>query len=172
MKDTIALFNDAAVDAGVTVTKSSGDGGITNTIGSPGSSKVIQVAATTDFRADEQTSSSGAGFSNARWINNNISALSSSGITNFGRTVDLAAPGEDGWAACGPAYVACRNFRSPDEPTDLQSFGGTSQSAPFTAGVAALVIEAYRSTHAGASPTSGGRQANHHRYRGRPRSAR
>ncbi len=55
--------------------------------------------------------------------------------------------------SASPAYSGCRNFRSPPQPTDLQSFGGTSESAPLTAGVAALVIQAYRSTHGGASPT-------------------
>ena len=50
-------------------------------------------------------------------------------------------------------FSGCLNFRSPPQPTDLQSFGGTSESAPLTAGVAALVIQAYRSTHNGASPT-------------------
>ena len=54
---------------------------------------------------------------------------------------------------CEPGFSGCLNFRSPPQPTDLQSFGGTSESAPLTAGVAALVIQAYRSTHNGASPT-------------------
>ena len=153
MNDTTALFNDAAVAAGVTVTKSSGDGGITNTIGSPGGSRAIQVGATTDNRLYEQTGFSAAQFSNGTWLNDNVSALSSSGITNFGHTIDLVAPGESGWAACAPAYDGCRNFHSPEQPTDLQPFGGTSESAPLTAGVAALVIDAYRSTHAGVTPT-------------------
>ena len=54
---------------------------------------------------------------------------------------------------CQPGFSGCLNFRSPAQPTDLQSFGGTSESAPLTAGVAALVIQAYRSTHNGASPS-------------------
>src|SRR5882757_3329620 len=152
-RNMLTLFNDAAVAAGVTVTVSTGDAGITNTIGSPADPNVIQVAGTTDNRLYEQTGYAAAGFSNGSWVSDNISALSSSGITQFGRTVDIAAPGEGNWAVCAPAYTGCRNFRSPPQPTDLQSFGGTSESAPLTAGVAALVIEAYRSKHGGASPT-------------------
>ncbi|MEO7060885.1 MAG: S8 family serine peptidase [Lapillicoccus sp.] len=152
-RNGLTNFNDAAVAAGVTVTVSSGDAGITNTIGSPPDPKVIQVAATTDNRLYVQTGYAAANFSNGTWASDQISALSSSGISQLGRTVDLAAPGEGNWAACAPAYSGCRNFQSPPQPTDLQSFGGTSESAPLTAGAAALVIEAYRSTHAGASPT-------------------
>jgi subtilisin family serine protease len=152
MRNALTLFNDAAVAAGVTVTVSSGDAGITNTVGSPPDPKVITVAATTDNRLYAQTAYAAFPFSNGRWISDNISALSSSGITQYARTVDLAAPGEGNWADCQPAYSGCRNFQSPPQPTDLQSFGGTSESAPLTAGVAALVIQAYRNSHQGNSP--------------------
>jgi hypothetical protein len=152
-RNTLTLFNDAAVAAGVTVTVSSGDAGITNTIGSPPDPHVIQVAGTTDNRLYAQTAYAAFPFSNGKWVSDNISALSSSGITQFGRTVDIAAPGEGNWSVCAPAYTGCRTFQSPPQPTDLQSFGGTSESAPLTAGVAALVIQAYRSKHGGASPT-------------------
>jgi hypothetical protein len=148
------VFNDQAVAAGVTVTASSGDAGITSTIGSPATDPlVISAGATTDNRLYAQTTYAAFPFSNGKWINDNISALSSSGITQNGRTIDLVAPGEGNWADCAPAYAECRNFQSPPQPTDLESFGGTSESAPLTAGVAALVIQAYRGTHKGASPS-------------------
>jgi hypothetical protein len=152
-RNLFQVFNDAAVAAGVTVTASSGDAGITSTIGAPATDPlVISTGATTDNRLYAQTAYAASAFSNGKWISDNISALSSSGITMDGRTVDLVAPGEGNWADCGPAYGECRNFQSPPQPTDLQSFGGTSESAPLTAGVAALIIQAYRGTHHGQSP--------------------
>lgn len=150
-RSAIALFNDAAVRAGVTVTVSSGDAGTTSTIGNPATDpQVISVAANTNNRLYAQTGYAGARtFGNGRWLNDQISSLSSGGFTQSGGTVDLSAPGESGWAVCGGPE--CTDFRGGT--ADISPFGGTSQSAPLTAGAAALVISAYRSTHGGDSPT-------------------
>ncbi|WP_436536430.1 S8 family serine peptidase [Actinoplanes sp. HUAS TT8] len=152
--DPISLADDAAVDAGVTVVASTGDAGTTGTIGSPASdAKVISVAATTTFRSYAQTGSSGFPFSNGTWANGNISGLSSGGVTSHGRVPDLAAPGDLGWALCTPdteIYEDCVNYKGA--PASIQDFGGTSQSSPFTAGAAALVIQAYKSAHHGVRP--------------------
>lgn len=153
--DPISLADNAAVDAGVTVVASSGDAGTTNTIGSPASSaKVISVAATTTFRSYQQEGYAGVGFSNGTWANGNISGLSSGGTTQQGRVPDLAAPGDLGWALCSTntdVYEGCLNDKS--EPSPIINFGGTSQSSPFTAGGAALVIQAYKQTHKGVRPS-------------------
>jgi hypothetical protein len=153
-REMFQAFNDAAVHAGVTVVCSTGDAGITSTIGSPATDEnVISAGATTNNRLYAQTTYAAFPFSNGKWVNDQISALSSSGITMSGRTIDLVAPGEGNWADCSPAYAECLNFRSPPEPTDLESFGGTSESAPLTAATAALVIQAYRGSHHGKSPS-------------------
>jgi len=153
--DPISLADDAAVDAGVTVVASTGDSGTTNTIGSPSSDpKVIGVAATTTFRSYQQTGFAGAPqFSNGTWADNNISSLSSGGVTQKARVPDLAAPGDLGWALCSPnpdIYLDC--IADNGTPAGLQNFGGTSQSSPLTAGAAALVIQAYQQTHHGKRP--------------------
>lgn len=151
-RSVVSLFNDMAVAAGTTVTVSSGDAGTTGTIGSPATDpKVISVAANTNSRGYLQTGYAGARyFSNGTWVNDQISSLSSGGFTQRGGTVDLTAPGESGWAVCDAGAPECTNYRAGH--SDVQLFGGTSQSAPLTAGAAALVINAYRSTHKGASP--------------------
>ncbi|MBV6701237.1 S8 family serine peptidase [Kitasatospora aureofaciens] len=153
--DTISLFNDQAVKAGVTVAVSSGDAGLSGTVGTPATDpNVIAVGASTDNQNYQQTGYAAAQFSNKTWSNNRISALSSGGFTQAGRTVDLVAPGESDWALCSPdltKYTDCKGFAGTGQP--IQSFGGTSQAAPFVTGAAALVIQAYRDTHGGDSPS-------------------
>lgn len=140
----------AAVQAGVTVVASSGDEGFDNTFISPADEPgVIGVGASTTLRLEAQA----YGFPS--WNSNQIATLSSTGVgqpfslpNNSGRLVDLVAPGYGGEAACSPLVTnGC--------PTNAltEAFGGTSESAPFVAGAAADVIEAYRNTHNGETPT-------------------
>jgi hypothetical protein len=158
--DAVRIADDQAVAAGVTVVVSSGDAGITNTIGSPATDpKLISVGASTTFRAYAQETYGGINAtspqrSNGKWINNNISSLSSAGFSQAGGTVDLVAPGDLGWSECSSnnaIYEVCTDANG--KPTGLQLFGGTSQSAPLTSGAAADVIQAYRQTHGGQAPS-------------------
>lgn len=154
-RNTIQLFDDQAVKAGVTVTVSTGDAGTTSTIGNPSTDpNVISTGASTDSRLYEQTGYALATqFGNGKWADDNISSLSSAGITQDGRTIDVSAPGEADWAVCDDSgnFSGCTSWQGTY--AKIEAFGGTSQSAPITAGVAALVVQAYRKAHSGASPT-------------------
>lgn len=149
--------DDAAVAAGVTVVVSSGDAGITSTIGSPATDpNVISVGATTSFRAYTQYTFGGINdpAASGGFVDNNISAFSSGGYSQSGNTVDLVAPGDSNWALCSSddtLFTDCSTDAGNPTPFDL--FGGTSESAPLTAGAAADVISAYASTHNGQDPT-------------------
>jgi hypothetical protein len=154
--DPISLADSAAVAAGVTVTVSSGDAAM-NTLGSPSTdTDVIAAGASTQFRSYAQTGY-GAQALATGYVSNNISALSSGGFSQFSpRTVDVVAPGDLGWALCSSnvaLYNDCTNYQTPAVGANIQDFGGTSEAAPLTAGEAALVIQAYRSTHGGKSPS-------------------
>ena len=150
--DTVKLANDAAAAAGVTVVVSSGDSGISSTIGNPSDDpNVISVGASTTFRQYLQSTFGGInapGLGNGKYIDNNISSLSSGGIAQNGQTVDLVAPGDLNWALCStnPNFSECGG-------SDLEQAGGTSESAPLTAGAAADVIQAYAQTHGGVDPS-------------------
>ena len=154
--DLIKAANDAAVAAGTTVTVSSGDAGVRSTIGTPSTDpEVIGAGATTTYRIDLQDGYGGAQFPGIKgYLNNNISSLSSGGFEQDGRTVDIVAPGELNWALCSKntrMYSDCTDYNG--QGTSFLPFGGTSESSPLTAGVAALVIQAYEKTHGGTTPS-------------------
>jgi hypothetical protein len=157
--DPTSLANAAAVKAGVTVTVSSGDGGSAGTLGSPSTDPdVISVGASTQLRLYAQTGYGAQSLARG-YRSDNVSALSSGGFSqSAARTVDVVAPGDLGWALCSAnaaLYADCTDYHTTPSGAPVQVFGGTSEAAPLTAGEAALVIQAYRSTHGGATPSPG-----------------
>ena len=134
--------NDALVAAGITVVTSSGDQGVGGTLDVEANDPlVISVGATNSYRQYAQA------YGYSGWQSNRMAALSSGGVGTSGGVVDLVAPGDGGQAICSPAASSC------PQNTITESFGGTSQSAPFVAGAAADVIQAYQDSHHGTAPT-------------------
>ena len=151
--DPITLADDAAVALGVTVTASVGDAGPMGTVGSPSTSPipgVIEAGASTTFRVYAQFGMAGIQLGSGGWLDDNISGLSSGGTSQTGqKTVSVVAPGDLNFILCDPnfdTFAGCGGL-------SFNVSGGTSESAPLTAGLAALVIEAYRNTHGGATPS-------------------
>ena len=138
--DLLAPTNDAIVAAGVVVVESAGDSGSSGTVEAPADDpNVIDVGGTNDLRLLAQA----YGYTKG-WEDDNMTTLSSGGTAPNGAVVDLVAPG---YLALAPVGVG----NTGNLPTE--AFGGTSQSAPFVSGAAADVIQAYRDTHGGTTPT-------------------
>ncbi len=139
--DLLAPTNDAMVAAGVVVVESAGDSGSSGTVEAPADDpNVIDVGGTNDLRLLAQADGYTKG-----WEDDNMTTLSSGGTAPNGAVVDLVAPGYLALAAAGAGQTPL--------PLPTEAFGGTSQSAPFVSGAAADVIQAYRDTHRGATPT-------------------
>jgi hypothetical protein len=147
-QDMLKEANEAAMASGVTITSPSYDSGPENTIWSPSSEPgVISVGASTAFRSYAQDDIGEYNQVHAHgWESDNISSLSSGGATEEARSIDVVAPGDLDWVACQGDKLACGS-------SNLVVSGGTSEAGPLTAAIAALVIQAYRSTHHGASPS-------------------
>ena len=164
---------DNAMADGTTVVASTGDASPSNTEESPALDPgVIGAAASTSYRIFAQMNlflydmaggvKSGNGFPSYTlgqqtpgWLDNQVSTLSSSGVTEDGRLPDILAPGDLNWAVCSTdtsTYTECGNAFG-GKTIGLLDFGGTSESAPLTSGVAALVIQAYRDGHNGKTPS-------------------
>ncbi|HEY6792751.1 MAG TPA: S8 family serine peptidase, partial [Trebonia sp.] len=138
--DLLAPTNDAMVAAGVVVVESAGDSGSSGTVEAPADDpNVIDAGGTNDLRLLAQADGYTKG-----WEDDNMTTLSSGGTAPDGAVVDLVAPGYLALAAAGAGQ---------DPPLPTEAFGGTSQSAPFISGAAADVIQAYRDTHGGTTPT-------------------
>lgn len=145
MNDLIRRADEAAVAAGTVVDVSTGDAGPTSTQGSPSTDPaVISAGASTTYRVYAQENIENYSAIGAKgWENDNLSGLSGGGSTFGLKGPNLVAPGDLNWETCNPdpgVFGACVS-------------GGTSEAAPLTSATAALVIQAYRKTHSGATPS-------------------
>ena len=130
------------VEAGVVVVESSGDSGSSGTVEAPADNPtIIDAAGTNDLRLLAQADGYTQGLGRQQHDDPVVGRHRSQGDV-----VDLVAPGYLALAVAG-----INQQPAPALPTE--AFGGTSQSAPFISGAAADVIQAYRDTHGGATPT-------------------
>jgi hypothetical protein len=139
----LAAADNAAVAAGVTVVESAGDSGPQGTmITAADDPEVIAAGGVDNFHIVALNDGYGS------YVSNNMAAQSSGGTAPTGKVVDLVASDWFGGETdCAPLINGCPN----DYP--VESAAGTSEAAPLIAGAAADVIQAYRDTHDGASPT-------------------
>ncbi len=153
--DALKEFDDAAVALGITVVVAAGDSSSSSTIGSPATDpEVISAASTTDLRSFAMTNYGQADMFAKGWLDDNISPLSSGGFDAYGNTVDVAAPGDSSFASCSTNlsfFPDCESWGGKADGVEL--FGGTSEASPWTAGIAALIIQAFRKTHGGTTPS-------------------
>ncbi len=139
----LAEADDAAVAAGVTVVESSGDSGPQGTMITAADDPAVIAAGGVD---NLHIVALNDGYRS--YVSNNMAAQSSGATAPTGKVVDLVASDWFGGETdCAPLINGC-----PDSyPVEVAA--GTSEASPLIAGAAADVIQAYRDTHNGASPT-------------------
>ena len=139
----LALANEAAVAAGVTVVESAGDSGPQGTMDSAADDPAVIAAGGID---NFHIVALNDGY--RRYQSNQMAAQSSGGVAPTGKVTDLVASDWfGGETACAPLIGGCpSNY-------PVEAAAGTSEASPLIAGAAADVIQAYRDTHNGASPT-------------------
>jgi hypothetical protein len=139
----LAEADDAAVAAGVTVVESSGDSGPQGTMITAADDPNVIAAGGVD---NLHIVALNDGYHS--YVSNNMAAQSSGATAPTGKVVDLVASDWFGGETdCAPLINGCPS----DYP--IEAAAGTSEASPLIAGAAADVIQAYRQTHGGASPT-------------------
>ena len=139
----LAEADNAAVAAGVTVVESSGDSGPQGTMITAADDPAVIAAGGVD---NLHIVALNDGYHS--YVSNNMAAQSSGATAPTGKVVDLVASDWFGGETdCAPLINGC-----PDN-YPIEAAAGTSEASPLIAGAAADVIQAYRSTHNGASPT-------------------
>ncbi|HET9897391.1 MAG TPA: S8 family serine peptidase [Streptosporangiaceae bacterium] len=139
----LAEADEAAVAAGVTVVESSGDSGPQGTMITAADDPAVIAAGGVD---NLHIVALNDGYHS--YVSNNMAAQSSGATAPTGKVVDLVASDWFGGETdCAPLTNGC----ALNYPTEVAA--GTSEAAPLIAGAAADVIQAYRDTHHGASPT-------------------
>ena len=139
----LAQADNAAVAAGVTVVESSGDSGPQGTVMTAADDPAVIAAGGVD---NLHIVALNDGYRS--YVSNNMAAQSSGATAPTGKVVDLVASDWFGGETdCAPLINGC-----PDN-YPIEAAAGTSEASPLVAGAAADVIQAYRDTHGGASPT-------------------
>jgi Subtilase family len=139
----LAAADNAAVAAGVTVVESSGDSGPQGTMITAADDPAVIAAGGVD---NLHIVALNDGYHS--YVSNNMAAQSSGATAPTGKVVDLVASDWFGGETdCAPNINGC-----PDS-YPIEAAAGTSEASPLIAGAAADVIQAYRDTHNGASPT-------------------
>ena len=133
--------DDAAVAAGVTVVVSTGDGGSTNTIGSPATDpNLISVGASTTFRLYAQANFGGfdnPAVGNGRWVGQQHRELFiDAGSPRPATPSTWWRPGTATGPCARPTLPCTRTAADIFGGTDIgvEDFGGTSESAPLDFG--------------------------------------
>ena len=139
----LAEADNAAVAAGVTVVESAGDSGPQGTLMTAADDPAVIAAGGVD---NFHIVALNDGYHS--YVSNNMAAQSSGATAPTGKVVDLVASDWFGGETdCAPLINGCPN----NYP--VEAAAGTSEASPLIAGAAADVIQAYRDTHNGASPT-------------------